>query len=229
MMHLIQQRLQGTLALSLITCAILYTGIVYNGAQLNEISSVEKRVLIQKPLNNQEHKSIDNALENAIIYTHDIGRWLEDLFDVENNVPYIEHVENLKRTVNNIKQNLLMPLSPDENTHTTVKTTYHVVVLLLEKVEKTYEVLKSYLNSNYPFAHIGLGMALQKVLNSSRDQAEFDEVLQELHLQLETLAPELNIKLNKLKKAIKLYGDRINNQKGRTLTNGLWHRLGCKK
>src|SRR5207244_1283269 len=126
----------------------------------------------------------------------------------------------------NIKQNFVMPLNPDENTHPTIKTTHHVALLLLDKVESTYVVLKSYRGSTYPY---GLGWALQKVLNSSSDQAKFNAVLQELHMQLEVATPELNAKLNDFKGVIKLYNERINSKNWRTLANGLWHRLACKE
>lgn len=228
MTHFTQLRIHGTLALSLISCAILYTGMVCNRVKSKVTPSTTKTTSVQKPLNYEEQKKINLALENAIIYAHDVGTWLEDLFDTENNVSYNAHLKELKNILINIKQNFVLPLTPDENTHQTIKTAHHVALLLLEKVENTYAVLKSYRNSNYPFVHIGLGMALKKVLTSAQDK-EFDIVLKELHAQLETEAPELNTKLNDFKKVIKIYNERINNKSGRTLTNGLWHRLACKE
>ena len=228
MIHFTQLRIHGTLTLSLITCAILYTGIVCNRVKSKVTPYTAQKVSTQNPLSNEDYKKIDVALENAIIYAHDIGTWLEDLFDTENNISYIEHIKSLKKTLINIEQNFVMPLKPDENTHQTIKTAHHLALLLLEKVENTYVVLKSYRDSNYPFVHIGLGMALKKVLTSSHDQKEFNIILQELHTQLVTENPALNAKLNDFKNVIKLYNERINNKNWRTLTNGLWHRLACK-
>lgn len=234
MTHFTQLRIHGTLALSLITCAILYTGIVCNRVKSKVTpptltSSTTKKESHQNPLSDTEQATIDNALEKAIMYAHEVGTWLEDLFDTENNISYSEHIKSLKKTLINIKQDFVMPLTPDENTHHTIKTTHQLGLLLLEKVENTYAVLKSYRNSNYPFVHIGLGMALKKVLTSPHNQAEFDIVLKELHAQLEAEAPLLNTKLDNFKKVIKLYNERINNRNWRTLTNGLWHRLACKE
>ncbi len=229
MIQFTQQRIHCKLALSIITCAVLYTGIVCNRVKSKVTPSTEKKVFTQNSLSDEEQKKIDSALDAAIIYAHDIGTWLEDLFDTKNNIPYNTHVKNLKKTLINIKQNFVIPLTPDENTHPTIKTTHHIALLLFEKVENTYAVLKSYSGSTYPFVHVGLGMALKKVLNSSRDQAEFDIVLKELHAQLEIESPKLNAKLNDFKEVIQIYNERINNKNWRTLSNGLWHRLACKE
>lgn len=226
MMNFTQRR---RLTLLFLSCAILYTGILYNGAKPKVTSPAEKNAFIQKPLSPNEQQRIDSALEKMIMYAHDIGKWLEDLFDTENNVPYAEHVEILKETLTTIKQDFTKPSNPNENMHPTLETTHEVALLLMYKVEKTYEVLKSYCGGSYLLGHVRLGMALKKVLNSSSDQAEFDAALQDLHAQLECLAPELNTKLNEVKKTIKLYSERINNRHWHTLTNGLSHRLGCKE
>lgn len=225
MMNSTQKRTQKRLVLSLIICAISYTGIVYNHAQSSKTPTTEKRALSHAPLNHEEQKSIDNALGNAILYAHDTGKWLEDLFDAEKNVTYIEHVKALKKIVHNIKENFAMPLTPDEDTHPAIKTAHHIALLLLQKVENTYEVLKSYRGSSN---HWGLGMALKKVLSSSKNKIEFDAVMQELHVQLASSSPELDAKLNEFKSAISLYSDSINNKSLWTLTNGLWYRLRSK-
>jgi hypothetical protein len=227
MMNCSQRRTQSMLALSFIACGILYTGLLYNRVR-SDVAPVEKKILIKRPLNNEEKKRIDSALDKAVTYTHEIGKWLEDLFDTENNIAYSEHVKALKKTVNKLKQDFVVPLAPDENTHPTIKTTHYFSLLLLQKIENTYEVVKGYCGSRNPFAHLSLGMALKKVLDSSDDLAKVDETLLELHEQLEHEAPELDEKLRELKETIRSYGDRINSKSWRTLTNGLWHRLGCK-
>ena len=217
---------QHILTLSLISCA-LYTGIVYNHAKSNKTFSIDKKGVTQRSLTNEEQQKIDTALIKAIAYTHDIGKWLEDLFDTENDIPYAEHVKALKKVVIGIEQDLVVPLEPATTTHTAVLVAHEFMVLLLQRIENTYEVLKSYCDGSYLLAHYRLGMALKKALNSSRDKAEFDEVLKRLHKQLEMLAPALDTKLNELKNTIKSYSEQINNQHWHTLTNGLSHRLAC--
>lgn len=226
MMNFARQRM---FTLSFISCAILYTGIVYNRVKSKVISPIEKNVLVQRPLSLAERQRIDSALEKMIMYAHDIGKWLEDLFDTENNVPYAEHVEILRETLITIKRDFASPSNSDENIHPTLHTTYQVALLLMYKVENTYEVLKSYCGGSYLLGHVRLGMALKKVLNSTTDQAEFDVALQDLHAQLKVLAPELNTKLSEVKGTIKLYSERINNKHWHSLTNGLSHRLSCKE
>lgn len=225
MMNFARQRMFTILFLS---CAVLYTSIVCNHAKTKVVTSTEKKALVQKSLSNAERQRIDSALEKMIMYTHDIGKWLEALFDTENNVPYAEHVENLKKIVTTINQDFA-PSQNDEDMHPTIQTTHELALLLVQKVEHTYAVLKSYCGGSYILGHVRLGMALKKVLNSSSEQAEFDMVFQDLHGQLEVLAPELNAKLNDVKGTLKLYSERINSQGWHTLTNGLWHRLSCKE
>jgi hypothetical protein len=225
MMNFTQRR---RLTLLFLSCAILYTGILYNGAKPKVISPTEKNAFMRRSLSFQEQQRIDSALEKMIMYAHDIGKWLEDLFDTENNVPYAEHVEVLRETLATIKKDFIKPLNSDETMHPTLETTHEVALLLMYKVEKTYEVLKSYCGGSYLLGHVRLGMALKKVLNSASDQAEFDAALQDLHAQLECLAPELSTKLNEVKGTIKLYSERINSKHWHTLTNGLSHRLECK-
>jgi hypothetical protein len=220
---------QRTLTTAFLCCAILYTGIVYNRVKSKVVPPTEKAALAQRPLNYGEQQRINSALEKMIAYAHDIGTWLEDLFDEENNVSYVEHVEKLKGTLSAIKQDFAHPSLSDDNTHPTLKATHQVALLLAHKVENTYEVLQSYCGGSYLLGHVRLGMALKKVLNSSTDKAEFDMALQNLHAQLEVLAPELNAKLNDVKGTIKLYSERINNRHWHTLKNGLSHRLACKE
>jgi hypothetical protein len=205
----------------------MYTGLVCNRTKSNTIVSAIKKDVDQRQLSNEEQQKIDTALTKAIIYTHDIGEWLEDLFDAQNNIPYAEHVAALRKIVVDIEQDLVMPLNPNENTHVTLVATHQFAVLLLHRIENTYAVLESYCDNNYLLAHYRLGMALKKVLNSSRDKAQLDEVLQVLHTQLQVLAPALDTKLNDLKNTIKLYSERINNRNWHTLVDGLSHRLGC--